>query len=193
MNNLKQNDFNYFNHYSPYLWKNQEGIERGINTFRDNVVEEFVKLVEYNLVDSFETFIEQTNLFDIHTKEDFKFFLEHLYDTDIGESNYFTGSQYDTFPCYKNWIKDLWSDGALSYTSVKQCIVNLNKFNTIGMDGVLDNMLHFSDKFIDLLPSNRAFNRYDYKKFQLFSEDMMFNYLQNIESLNSIPNETKTV
>ena len=65
----------YFNYPSPHLWKNQDGIERGINYFRDNVIEEFVKLVPYNLVDSFELFVEQTYLLEIETKEDFKFFL----------------------------------------------------------------------------------------------------------------------
>jgi len=54
-------------------------------------------------------------------------------------------------------------------------------------------MLHYSDKFIDLLPSNRAYSRYKINKNALMSEEMMFKYLENIEFVNKIENEKETV
>ena len=183
----------YFNYPSPHLWKNQDGIERGINYFRDNVIEEFVKLVPYNLVDSFELFVEQTYLLEIETKEDFKFFLNGFYD-DLGECNYFEHTQYEGTHCYKQWIRELWSDEAIKYSEVKDRLKKLKKINTISLDGLLDNMLHYSDKFIDLLPSSRAYSRYRINKNALMSEEMMFKYLESIEFVNKIENEkTKTI
>ena len=54
-------------------------------------------------------------------------------------------------------------------------------------------MLHYSDKFIDLLPSSRAYSRYRINKNALMSEEMMFKYLESIEFVNKIENEKETV
>ena len=65
---------------SPHLWRNEIGIEKGINLFRHNVIQEFIKLNEHNLDSSFRLFSEQTYFWDIYTKEDFIYSLFDFYD-----------------------------------------------------------------------------------------------------------------
>ena len=55
---------------SPHLWRNEIGIQKGINLFRHNVIQEFIELNNYNLVSSFTLFSEQTDFWNIYTNEE---------------------------------------------------------------------------------------------------------------------------
>ena len=167
---------------SPYLWKNQVGIEKGINYFRHNVIEEFIRLNCYNIIESFELFSEKTYFWEIYTKEDFKYFLFDFYD-EIGECNYFNYLySYDEPNSYRQYILDLWGDGVYSYSDVKRILKEWNKSDDYHIDGTLDYMLHAQADTIDFLPSERAMKHYDKRKMKLIKRENVLNYLKNINN-----------
>jgi hypothetical protein len=165
---------------SPHLWKNKIGIERGINLFRENVIKEFIKLNGYNLLESFNLFALETGFWLIYTKEDFQHLFLHYYDC-LGECNYFDAFQSEQNNCYKNTIRDLWSDGCYDLSSVKELLKEYNRCDTYHIDGVIDNMLHAQEDFIDFLPSVKALKHYDVYKMDLIREDDVMKYLKRYE------------
>ena len=164
---------------SPHLWKNEIGIEKGINLFRHNVIQEFIKLNNYNLISSFTLFSEQTDFWNIYTKEDFIYSLYNFYD-ELGECYYFSYTDsYGEPNTYRQYILDLWRDGIYNYSDVKIILKEWLKTDDYHIDGVLDNMLHAQENYIDLLPSDRAFKHYDRNKMNLLKESYVMNYLIN--------------
>ncbi len=165
---------------SPHLWKNKTGIERGINLFRDNVIKEFIKLNDFNLLASFDLFARETGFWLIYTKEDFEYQLLDYYD-DFGECDYFD-SNLDEFNIgYKNTIRDLWADGCYNLSSIKKLLKEYQECDTHHIDGVIDNILHQQSIFIDYLPRAKTINRYDLFKLDLINEDDVMKYLKRYE------------
>ena len=156
---------------SPDLWKNQIGIEKGINLFKYNVIEMFIEMNKYNLKESFELFESVTLFWDIKTKEDFQWSFLHFYD-ELGECNYFDDEPYNKNPegCYKSTISDMWNDGTYKYKDVKRELKRLMICDCEHIDGLIDNMLHASGDFIDYLPSEKALKKYDTSKMRLIDE-----------------------
>jgi len=165
---------------SPHLWKNKIGIERGINLFRENVIKEFIKLNDYNLLESFNLFALETGFWLIYTKEDFEYQLLDYYD-EFGECDYFDSDLDDFNIGYKNTIRDLWADGCYNLSSVKELLKEYNRCDTYHIDGVIDNMLHAQEDFIDFLPSVKALKHYDVYKMDLIREDDVMKYLKRYE------------
>tara|TARA_R110002012_G_C11343574_1_gene578640 strand:+ start:38 stop:619 length:582 start_codon:yes stop_codon:yes gene_type:complete len=157
---------------SPDLWKNEIGIEKGINLFRYNVIEMFIDMNKYNLRESFDLFESVTMFFDIETKEDFQFSFLHLYD-ELGECNYFDDEPYNENleGCYKSTISEMWNDGIYKYKDVKRALKRLMICDCEHIDGLIDNILHASGDFIDYLPSEKALKKYDTSKMNLIDEN----------------------
>ena len=162
---------------SPHLWRNKTGIERGINLFRENVIKEFIKLNKFNLLESFDLFARETGFWYIYTKEDFKYQFLDFYDS-LGECNYFDGLPVEEDYCYKNSIRDLWTDGCYNLSSVKELLKEYNKCDTHHIDGVIDNMLHVQEDFIDFLPSVKALKHYNVNEMNLVCEKNTLEYLK---------------
>jgi hypothetical protein len=162
---------------SPHLWKNKTGIERGINLFRENVINEFIKLNDMNLLESFDLFTRETGFWGVYTKEDFAFNFLHYYDF-IGECNYFDAHPKELDNCYKNTIRDLWADGCYNLSFVKELLKEYNRCDTLHIDGVIDNILHAQEDFIDFLPSAKALKHYDINEMNLVCEKNTLEYLK---------------
>jgi len=163
------------------IYRSYEGIERGINYFRHRVVQEFIQLVKYNLHESFHLFIRETNLWDIHTKQDFISQLSDFYDPILGECDYF--DSWDTqYYSYKQNLLCSLQDKVHTISFTKELISEWYRCNTLAMDGVMDNMIQRQFDFVDFLPNEKALRGYRISDFNLIKLSDVLSHLKSIDN-----------
>jgi len=153
--------YDYHVNYKP---TKREIISYNISLFRHNVVEEFLSLDRFTY-ESFVLFNQEIMFEHIITKEDFDFNLHYLYDW-IAESYYFDGwKDSDNVYTYREKLLDMMSFADFKEKrEITKRYLKTRKFDTLRMDGVLDNMLHCYFDFKHLLPTQKEFD-YSFKDY----------------------------
>jgi len=177
--------YEYHVNYKP---TKKEIITHNISMFRNNVVEEFINVGNF-VYDAFIFFNEAIAFEHIITKEDFGENLNHLYDW-IAESYYFDGYKYDNDDVtYRQEILDEieFADNFKEKREIAKRYLKTRKFDTLRMDGVLDNMLHCYFDFKHLLPTEKEFY-YSFKDIddlnnqkRFLTMDMIYDRLKEIQ------------
>ena len=75
----------------------------------------------------------------------------------------------------------MWADGCYNLSFVKTLLKEYNKCDTHHIDGVIDNMLHVQEDFIDFLPSVKALKHYDINEMDLIKEQHLKMYIRIYE------------
>lgn len=176
--------YEYHVNYKP---TKREVITHNVSLFRSNVVEEFINVGNF-VYDAFIFFNESIGFEDIITKEDFGENLNHLYDW-IAESYYFDGCKYDVEDVtYRQEVLDEMEFADFKEKrEITKRYLKTRKFNTLRMDGVLDNMLHCYFDFKHLLPTQKEFY-YSFKDYndlksqkQFLTMDKIYDRLKKIK------------
>ena len=176
--------YEYHVNYKP---TKKEIITHNISMFRHNVVNEFINLVDNFVYDAFLFFNEEIGFEHIITKEDFDDSLNHLYDS-IAESYYFDGWKYDDdVPTYRQGIlEEMEFADFKEKREITKKYLKTRKFDTLRMDGVLDNIFHAYFDFKHLLPTTKEFY-YSFKDFNelnnqkgFLTMDIIFDRLKEV-------------